>query len=75
MKKQKLEAIRKSLESELGLEIEVAENESRAYLTMKSPTGVVVAKIGLGWNEYFQRWYLGSFEDALYETVKKAVRD
>ncbi len=74
MKKQKLEAIKKALESKLGLEIDVVESESRAFLWITGPTGSVVCKVGLGWDDYFQKWHLGSFDDKVYQIVENAVK-
>ena len=73
--KEKLIAIQQALEKELGLKVGVAKaGDSHVIFQLLTPTGILLAEVGLGWHEYFEHWFEGSFEDHMARMVSKIIK-
>ena len=72
--KQKLNEICRALKKDLGLEPVVAiTSPTRVTIELLTPADIVVASVGLGWDEYFEHWWEGSFEDHMARKVSRVI--
>jgi len=72
---QKLNEICKALKKDLGLKPVVSiTSPTRVTIELLTPADIVVASVGLGWHEYFEHWFEGSFEDRMARMVSKIIK-